>query len=255
LEKPCCSTRARLAGAGGPWCGRAGRRAAAAGRSAPDAGGAQGARSHPHSATRRVCVRALAMRGALHCSGLTRGGAPNLRGSNVGIVCGRQGPRPGCALCWRYACSRCARLRPLMLVLHVSAACALAVRTRCCACPCCAFPCCAPSCWACCVLVQRSSRRIVRISLVNVVDIAGVYRPWRCTCLRCARLRFPYSRYFSPAVRALALPVLALLAPAVRALALRACAVRLRAACAALAYIVRRSLTSPTPNPSSTPAT
>jgi len=127
LEKPCCSTRARLAGTGGPWCGRAGRRAAAAGRSAPDAGGAQGARSHPHSATRRVCVRALAMRGALHCSGLTRGGAPNLRGSNVGIVCGRQGPRPGCALCWRYACSCCALLRPP----HARVACV------CCVCPCC----------------------------------------------------------------------------------------------------------------------
>ena len=68
-------------------------------------------------------------------------------------------------------------------------------------------------------------------------------------------LALPILALLSPAVRALALPVLALLAPAVRALALRACAVRLRAACAALAYIVRRSLTSPTPNPSSTPAT
>jgi len=179
----------------------AARRLLAARRPVPAVGG--GARARPRGAARRVCAGTLAMHGALHLgSALLRPDqgrrTETLRLKTSGSSAAARVPDQAalCAGAMHARQSRCARLRPPMLVLHVSAACALAVRTRCCACPCCAFPCCAPSCWACCVLVQRSSRRIVRISLVNVVDIAGVYRPWRCTCLRCARLRFPYSRYF-----------------------------------------------------------
>ena len=124
--------------------------------------------------------------------------------------------------------SRCARLRPPMLVLHVSAACALAVRTRCCACPCCAFPCCAPSCWACGVLVQRSSRSCALRSSKSSTS-RGCTGP--CFVLALYMLSFC----------ALALPMLALCAPAVRALAMRARAVCLRVVCGVL---VQRSPTS-----------
>jgi hypothetical protein len=110
----------------------------------------------------------------------------------------------------RYACSRCARLRPPMLVLHVPAACALAVRVRArVACACCACPCCLCPVLRAPLLRVPVLRALVLVYLCSVrLDRAHFARQsrrhrggaparalcWSCACLRCARLRFPCSR-------------------------------------------------------------
>jgi len=131
----------------------------------------------------------------------------------------------------------------------------LAVRTRCCACPCSAFPCCAPSCWACGVLVQRSSRSCALRSSKSSTSrgCTGPCFVLALCMLALMRLRLPCSRCVYPlcmrllcmlALCALALPMLVL-----RALAACSCCACPRCApscwvwcaCAALAYIVRTS--------------
>ena len=109
----------------------------------------------------------------------------------------------------------------------------------------------------------------MRASLVKVVDIVEVRRPvlcaGRCACLRFARLRFPCSRCVyllcvpflcMLELCALALPMLALRAPVPLLCVPALCTFVRRVVClcsarlhrAALAYIVRRSSTSPTPH-------
>ena len=98
------------------------------------------------------CLRVRGTEGTSQC-GESIGSSPwDALGARVRGRCAAPGPvcgRPGCALCWCYACLRYANLRPP------------------CSC-CCACLCCAPSCWACACAAVVS---IVRTSLVNVIDI------------------------------------------------------------------------------------
>ena len=168
-----------------------------------------------------------------------------------------QSPKPGSG--GGAARSQCVCLLRVRVLCVLGVVRALAVHSRC-----------VPSCWACGVLVQHSSRSCALCSSKSSTSrgCTGLCFVLALCMLALSRLRLPCSRCVYPlCMRLLCMPSFLRACVSHARVVCTCCACPCYAcprcapscgvwcACAAHAYVVRCSLTSPTQHPSSTPAT